>query len=162
MTISAPQLEQIEKFTKDAVKLVFQTMLSMEVATHSPIPESSGEVEIISSVGFIGEVTGSIYLCTNVNLARFATCRMLGLAEHEIDSDTMVNDVLGELGNMIVGHVKSRLCDQGNDCTLTIPSIVRGRRLSVERPTNVAARMLAFTYQGSHFVVEILVKEKDL
>lgn len=162
MTVSKTQLEEIERLTKEAVKLVFQTMLSMDVSPMQSSPQPSNEVEIISSVSFIGEVTGSIYLCSNVNFARFVAGRMLGLADEEIDSDGMVHDVMGELSNMVVGHVKSRLCDQGNDCTLTIPSIVRGQRLSVERPTDISARMIGFIYKGTPFAVEILVKEKEL
>lgn len=162
MTLSRTHLEEIERLTKDAVKLVFHTMLSMEVAPTQTSPQPSGDVEIISSVSFIGEVTGSIYLCSNVTLARFVARRMLGLADEEIDSDGMVNDVMGELSNMVVGHVKSRLCDQGHECTLTIPSIVRGQRLSVERPSDISARVIGFTYKGAQFAVEILVKEKEL
>src|ERR1051326_2370767 len=94
-----PHLEEIERLTSDAVRNVFQTMLSMEVAPRSPVSELSNDVEIISSVGFIGEITGSIYLCSNTRLARFVTSRMLGLEDHEIDSDSMINDAFGELGN---------------------------------------------------------------
>ena len=57
---------------------------------------------------------------------------MLGISESEVDAGEMVTDAIGELSNMVAGYVKSRLCDSGLPCTLTIPSVVRGQELSVE------------------------------
>jgi hypothetical protein len=60
---------------------------------------------------------------------------------------------------MVVGSVKSQLCDRGQTCTLTIPSIVRGQQLSVEKPSNVTTRVTAFSHGNHHLLAEIFVKE---
>src|SRR3954467_9915202 len=126
MTMTTTLADEIEELTKEAVQRVFQTMLSMEISTDEWPPDGI-PVEMISAVGFIGRATGSVYLCADAALARTIASQMLGLSESEIESDEMVNDVMGEVSNMIVGQVKSHLCDHGHSCTLTIPSIVRGQ-----------------------------------
>lgn len=115
--------------------------------------------QIVSSVGFTGTANGVIHLYTGLSLARVITSRMLGLGEAEIEGDGMVNDAMGELSNIVVGNVKSRLCDQGWPCTLTIPSIVRGQQLSIEAVTDTARRVLGFKNSEHHLLAELMVQE---
>ena len=57
------QMEQIDQLTREAVKEVFETMLSMEVNPEAPTPLTPDPAgQIIGSVGFIGDATGIIYL----------------------------------------------------------------------------------------------------
>lgn len=159
MTTIATQIDQIEELARQAVRDVFDTMLSLAVVDHPPDPlPPDPDGEIVSSVGFIGQTTGAIYLYARVSLARLLTARMLGLEAADVESE-MINDALGELSNMVVGAVKSQLCDRGLACTLTIPSIVRGQKLSVEKPSQVATRVIGFAHGEQHFLAEIFVKE---
>ena len=101
------QIEQIEALTRLAVLEVFQSMVSLELTPEAPAPlAEEPEGEIVGSVGFIGDTTGVIYLYAGMRFARLATGRMLGLGESEVDGGDMVNDAIGELSNMVVGHVK--------------------------------------------------------
>jgi chemotaxis protein CheX len=152
--------EQIETWTRQAVPEVFLGMLSMELSPEPPAPlplEAAGQ--IIGSVGFTGEATGIIYLYAGVNFAKVITSHMLGIEEAEVDSGDMVNDAIGELSNQVAGYVKSRLCDTGLHCTLTIPSVVRGQQLSVEGSSQVARRVMGFRNGDHQMVAEVLVKE---
>jgi chemotaxis protein CheX len=161
MTNTLTQIDQIEQMTRDAVRLVFQTMLTMDVSDLPEPAPAAPNIEVFSSVGFIGEVTGSVYLGVDILLSHIITSRMLGISQDEIESEEMVNDVMGEVSNMIVGQVKSRLCDDGFSCTLTIPSIVRGKALSVEPPAHVSKRMIGYRYGAKSFFTEILVKDNE-
>jgi len=154
------QMELVEKLTKDAVKEVFEGMLSMKAEVEPPgaLAQDAGG-QIAGSVGFIGEANGVIYLYAGVSFARVITSRMLGISEAEVDSDDMVNDAVGELSNMVVGYVKSRLCDAGWPCTLTIPSIVRGQQLTVESLAQVTRRVVGFRSGTHQFFAEMLIKE---
>ena len=154
------QLEVVEELTREAVRKVFQNMVSLEM---TPVPDVTltpdPEGEIMGSVGFIGPTSGVIHLTGGVSFARMMTSRMLGISEREVDSKEMVNDALGELSNMVVGYVKSRLCDLGWSCTLTIPSIVRGQRLTVEGPTQTKRKILGFRSGNYQLLAELLLKE---
>ena len=48
--------------------------------------------------------------------------------------DPEVNDVIGELCNMIGGTLKSNLCDAGFSCQLSLPAVLRGADLQIETP----------------------------
>jgi chemotaxis protein CheX len=155
-------LDQIEQLTREAVREVFQSMLSMEVTPEPPVPlPPDPQGEIVGSVGFIGRTSGVIHLSGGVTFAKVITSRMLGIAEHEVDGSEMVNDAIGELSNMVVGYVKSRLCDRGWSCTLTIPSIVRGQRLSIESSAQITRKLLSFRSGEHRLLAELLVKESS-
>jgi chemotaxis protein CheX len=152
-------MDQIDELTREAVKEVFESMLSMEVSPEAPgplPPDPAGE--IIGSVGFIGEVTGIIYLYAGLGFAQVITSRMLGITEAEVDPGEMMTDAFGELSNMVVGHVKSRLCNNGLPCTLTIPSVVRGQQLKIEGSAQVIRRIIRFHNCNHHLLAEILLK----
>jgi chemotaxis protein CheX len=113
-------------------------------------------------VGFIGHVTGVIYVYAAGPFARQITCRMLGLAEHEIESNEIVHDTIGELTNMIVGHFKSRLSDRGLECALTIPSIVCGSHFSIEPTSQALRRAYGFRCDDDQFLlVEAILKNTE-
>jgi chemotaxis protein CheX len=153
------QIEQIDRLTREAVKEVFQSMLSMEVNPEPPSPLAPDPAgQIIGSVGFIGEATGIIYLYAGMGFARVITSRMLGLDEPEVDPGEMVTDAIGELSNMVAGYVKSRLCNGGLPCTLTIPSVVRGQELSVEGSAQVIRRVIGFRNCKYHLLAEVMLK----
>jgi chemotaxis protein CheX len=124
----------------------------------SPI-RADPDGQIIGSVGFIGEATGIIYLYANMSFAKTLTGRMLGISEPEVDDGEMVTDAVGELSNMVVGHVKSRLCDSGLACTLTIPSVVRGQGLKFEGSTQVIRRLIGFRNCQDHLLAEVMLKD---
>lgn len=152
-------IEDLDKLVDSAVTDVFQTMLGMAMRRVPPSPDlSNGEPQVAGSVGFVGKVTGVLYIYASVAFARRITGTLLQLADHEIDSDEMVNDAIGEMANMLVGHMKSCLSDRGMACALTIPSIVRGSHFSVEPVSSVRGQMFAFETSGSHVFIEVLFK----
>ncbi len=159
MVTELPAVEEIREFAETALQSVFETMLSIELA---PIPaatlEKKAEDQIVSSVGFNGIVIGSVSLHTHLPFARLLTSRMLGIPDAEIEGE-MINDALGELSNMVAGYVKSRLCDRGCACVLTIPSIVRGADLHVQTPPQVISRVLGFQFESYQLRVSVFVKE---
>lgn len=142
-----------------AVTEVFATMFGTEVKPAALVPEASGQTVLAGSVGFIGDVNGIVYIRTAEPFARVLSGRMLGLQPDELD-DEMVNDALGELSNMVVGCVKSHLCDQGLPCVLTIPSVVRGTDLTVETIPCAERRLLSFRCEEHQLRIELLIKTK--
>ena len=140
---------------------VFESMVSMNVTPEDPVPTEDAVGEMVASVGFVGETTnGVLYLYAGVSFIRSVTSQMLGIPEHEVDSDEMVNDAFGELTNMVAGFVKTRLANSnGGPCALTIPSIVRGKRLTVEGSADVTRKIMGFRNGTHHFMTELLLKD---
>ena len=154
------QIDRVEELTRQSVREVFHNMLCMDVtAEPGDTVAADGSDRIIGSVGFVGVSTGVIYLNAGIDFARVITGRMLGIPEPEVESGEMFSDAFGELSNMVVGRVKSRLCDSCMQCTLTIPSIVRGRQLSVDGSPQTIRRAIRFRNCEYHLLAELLLKQ---
>lgn len=154
------QTERVNDLTGNAIKIIFQSMASMEMVAEPPAPPLPNPArQIVASVGFIGKTSGVIYLYFDIEFAAIITSRMLGIPAAEFSGDEMVNDAMGELTNMVVGYVKSNLQDDGLALSLTIPTIVRGQQLSVEGSSDVAKTMLGFRSGDHRMIAEVFLKD---
>jgi chemotaxis protein CheX len=149
----------LKTFVVGSVAGVFDTMLSMEavVTQADGAPGLSGE-RIVGTVSFAGEVLGNISLQIGFPFARVIAAAMLGMEESEIESQEEVNDVIGELSNMIGGDLKSRFCDAGFNCQLSIPSITSGSDFKIESKGWVRAERFTCVSQGQSAIVEVFIK----
>jgi chemotaxis protein CheX len=158
-----------------AVGAVFKTMLGRsaqlcpkshqgEVTTSPPVPsEPSSKVQVVGTVGFLGDLSGLIYLHFDLEFARLSTCHLLGMTAAELEEagDEVINDAIGEITNMTVGSFKNALCDAGFPCKLTIPSILRGSNFCVEPISSAQRHIYRFDCGGSIIVADILMKVGD-
>ena len=146
-------------FISGAMNEVFDTMLSMdiELADGGVQADVDGE-RIVGSVGFAGKAVGSVNIQVNEAFAREITAAMLGMEEDEIDGDEEVHDVIGELSNMVGGDLKSRLCDEGLNCNLSIPSITTGSDFKTETKGWERHESLIFRHQDQFALVDVYVK----
>lgn len=119
--------------------------------------------QVVGTVGFIGDVSGLIYLYLTDEFAKVVASHLLGMTIPEVDAagDEVVNDAVGELTNMTVGGFKNQLCDQGFPCRLTIPSILRGSNFSIEPVTGATRRTYQFDVQGYRLITDLLMKTTD-
>jgi chemotaxis protein CheX len=151
-------IDDLDHLVSSAVASVFGTMLNLPVEEEAEsVPAVEGEPQMAGSVGFIGVVTGVVFVYSTVSFARKVARGMLG-PDHVTTGEEMVNDAFGEITNMIVGHIKSRLADRGMTCVLTIPSILRGSNFTIESTSSTRRRISTFRCAGSQVVVEVLLK----
>ena len=142
-----------------AVTDVFATMLNTRIkvlGANQERPKNSDPM-IASAVGFVGGLNGVVYVYAREKFACEITSMLLG-PDHD---ESMVNDAMGELANMTVGYLKSRLSDRGMSCVLTIPSIVRGSSFVVEPVSSDERQMLTFASRDNWLWVEILIKPSE-
>lgn len=123
----------ISTFVRGAVREVFSTMLSMEVVCDEDLDDQllpPTQVDGVSgSVGFTGKMSGVLYLNLPDPFAEKCGTQILG---SETLSQSEVNDVVGELTNMVTGNLKSKMADRGFNCTLSIPNVIRGGQISID------------------------------
>jgi chemotaxis protein CheX len=158
-----------------AVQDVFKTMLGknavLEATADSVVTESTAwehpvqitGQQVVGTVGFIGDISGLIYLYLDASFANEIASHMLGMSEAELEEagDEVVNDAVGELTNMTVGTFKNQLADKGFPCKLTIPSILRGSNFSIEPISSATRRIYRFKIDGHHLVADLLMKTGD-
>lgn len=152
-------IDDLEDLLKAAVVEVFGTMIGLQVQLDPPqAPVLNPGATIAGAVGFIGQVTGVVYIYAPVELAVRLTEKLIPQSALEPEQNELVNDSMGELANMIVGHLKSRLSDRGLACALTIPSIVRGTNFQIEVVSSTIRRVSSYRLLDHQFVVELMLR----
>jgi len=138
---------------------VFDTMLGLPLAPARADATRPGDGLITGFVGIGGEnVCGAVYLHFPEALAQQAAAAMLGLGAGETAADADVNDVVGELCNMVAGGLKGLLCDAGLPCAISAPAIVRGGDYSIETSEDVPRQKFFFDCQEHRLAVEVHLK----
>lgn len=150
---------ELKAYVPNAVMGVFEAMLDMDVSFLDENEGSSSDgIQIVGSVSFAGKAMGSINLRLGDDFARLITAAMLDMEEDEIEGDEEVHDVVGELSNMIGGDLKSRLCDAGLTCELSIPTITSGKEFQIEPKGWTRHERFVFDYQSQTGVVDVYLK----
>ena len=134
-------------------------MLSLPAISLAEISPINTQERVSGSVGFVGAtVCGSVYLHVPAPLAAQIAGAMLGMPAEETPSDADVNDVLGEVTNMVAGGLKSWLCDAGCACALTTPAIIRGTSFYIMPSEGVTKIEFSFESGAHKGLVETHIK----
>jgi chemotaxis protein CheX len=146
---------------ENAVRNVFSTMLSMDVEKLSA--DGGADVEgykITGCVGFAGEASGVVCIEMKDDFAKLITGAMLGEDPSEVQVPDEINDVIGEMCNMVGGNLKSRFCDSGLPCVLTIPSITHGSDFRIGQMSGARKERFFFSQKGNLFAVMVFIKSE--
>lgn len=147
---------------ESAATTVFTTMLSYTVEFKQNETDSFLDGEMVAgTVGLTGAFNGMIYLYASTAFSRCITCTMLSMKDSEIESNEMVNDVIGELTNMVAGHVKTKLDNGGTRCIMTIPTVVRGKDFRVAPVSGAIRKTVYFQCNGGKVLLEALLKPQN-
>ena len=152
----------IKEFVTNALINVFDTMFSMDVAIlNGDVQILNSNNQIVGSVSFAGDVVGSVAIFVSEGFARIITAAMLDMEVAEVEGDEEVNDVIGELCNMVGGDLKSRLCDSGFPCNLSIPAITCGNDFKIESKGWMRKERLGFKHREHSALVEVYLKNSQ-
>jgi chemotaxis protein CheX len=152
----------VQEFLVRHLAEVFSTMLSLPALPVTETLPGSALERVSGSVGFVGQtVTGAVYLHVPAPFATGITCAMLGMPVEETPGDADVNDVIGEVTNMLAGGLKSWLCDAGAACALTTPAIIRGSSFHILASEGVSQIQFHFASNANLGLLEIHIKFND-
>jgi CheY-specific phosphatase CheX len=149
--LSEPNLKT---FMDDTVITVFDTMLGMAIdpsvgGAVFPPPEP----QVIGMVGLAGAITAVVCLRVPESFSEGLTRAMIAAGPDEPLTEADVNDVIGELANIIAGKLKS--CFQTNSpCNLSLPTIARGRHIDLESVKGTQRDSFTFHCRNESVVVE--------
>ena len=151
----------LKTFITTALTEVFDTMLSMEVEPFdTDLQELTNGKMFVGSVSFAGKVMGNVRIYLKDTFAHIIAAAMLDMETEEVEEEE-VFDVIGELSNMIGGDLKSRLCDSGMTCELSIPSVMSGSDFKIESMGWLRHEYFAFRQQKNTMLVEVFMKISD-
>ncbi len=151
---------KVTEHMTEIVPNVFDTMLTLPVTSTAPGPIPTERVS--GAVGIAGDqVNGTVYVHLPEPLARDVTRAMLQCTPGQDAGDSDVNDVVGELSNMIGCRLKSLLNDADLFCAISTPSVIRGA-FAIDAPPDVCAEKFYFACLGQKFAVEVHLQILDV
>lgn len=113
----------------DAAREVFETMIFMDVETSSEAcPTITGQA-LLGSITFKGRLEGCLAVCVSQPCAERIAKNMLGMEPEEPLGLEEACDAIGEVANMVMGSIKTRLQDAYPGIEVSIPSVITGREL---------------------------------
>jgi len=152
-----------ERRLSEAVVDVFDTMFAMKLERVVPVSaEGIDGMRYISSVAFAGDATGIVSLHVGRDLSRRMAANMLGMEPEEIEGTGEIDDMLGELGNIVGGNLKSALTDTGLRCALSTPSFTVGSDFEIESLNLERFVRLEFRHENHFVFVEMGLKISEL
>jgi len=154
-----PDISDAREFMIRQVTTVFETMLSLKIAPAKDDQTPLLGERVTGTIGFGGErVKGVLYLDLPIAAANRLASIMLTQSPQAIAADRDVNDVVGEMTNMIAGGFKSWLINSGVPCAISIPAIIRGTFYQIEAPPDAECRRLVFECAPDVVAVEIHIQ----
>ncbi len=81
-------------------------------------------------------------------------------APDEPGDESQINDVVGELSNMLAGGLRAGLCNAGMQCDRSTPAIVRGPTYGIETVPDVQKERIMFDCWEDRLVVDVHIKFK--
>lgn len=144
----------------DATREVFSTMVAMKIADCLPLdkPVTQFRCSLTGMVGIAGIYTGMLSIHCPALLAMRITSNMLGMEVVEVGED--VNDALGEIANMLGGHVKQVLSKGGLDLSLSIPTVISGEAYTIHSIDNDDCIVIPFQCDEEKFLVGLTLRKE--
>lgn len=115
-------------------------------------------IEIAGIIGINSKsFKGVISLCFPAIVFLELMSKMLGEDYHEINDE--LKDGAGELTNMIFGHAKKILNENGHTFDKALPTVAYGKDLLIETKSSGESVVLPFLVSGNIFYMEILLED---
>lgn len=140
-----------------AVQRTFQTMLGAELKMPLAAMMSFEGEHILCEITFTGKATGAAALRLTTPTALQIASRVLGMPATDLDEPATIDDVIGELSNMVVGNFKSNLCDAGLNCKLSSPAIMRTSDFKLRSVPGSLAERIGFHAPDLELFVDLNV-----
>jgi chemotaxis protein CheX len=140
-----------------AVGKTFSTMLGVGLKVRASVALPSWGEHVHCEISFKGKASGSAALRLAAPDALQIAARVLDMPAAELDDAATIDDVVGELCNMVVGNFKSNLCDAGLTCTLSTPAITRTSDRQLRAADGSLAERMAFHADGFDLLLDLNV-----
>ena len=142
-----PSRDDLLATLKEAIDAVFSSMfisIREESSGSGRMPSTDPTVDIEVSVDFTGALNGCVVLRCSGQGAEDIARGLLMMEEGDVLELEDVKDALGECGNMVTGHVKSKALDPISNFAMGIP-LVRGPGEGLTEPRNEGSLVYKLT-----------------
>jgi chemotaxis protein CheX len=117
-------LAMLDPLTRAVIKAFDMFHAHLTPAGLVKLPPFTGE-HLLGRVEFSGKATGVVHIRLTPPSALRLAAAIIGAKPEELTNPDEINDVIGELVNIVAGNLKSNLCDAGITCKITAPQVSR-------------------------------------
>ena len=141
-----------------ALKKTFTTMLGTPLVPRDEIITTGNRMW--GRINFKGSANGRVIVGLPVSSAGWIVRQFLGEAAPE-DPMEIVQDVVGEMLNIVGGNFKSNLCDAGVDCKLSVPTVEVREFVNLETIENEKRQTMYFQADRTVMSLDLFVNPLD-
>ena len=146
----------------DSAKEVFETMVFMALEEAQEEGPEMEDTTLLGTITFKGRLEGCLGICCGTRCAGTIAANMLGMDPGEDISEDDVNDAIGEVANMVMGAVKSRILEAVGNVDVSIPSVVQGLELKNSLGDKASEVVVNGSLEDEHLIrFSLLYREKD-
>ena len=114
----------------EGAKEVFETMIFIDLEESSETGQQIEGDSFLGSITFTNGIEGCLAIRCSVPCARIIAANMLGTDSSEEIPEEGICDAIGEVTNMVMGSIKSRLQTDGGELLVSIPTVIQGQNLA--------------------------------
>lgn len=142
-----------------STKHVFTRVLSIALDADPTMPPDQDvqRQPMTAILNLSGNKAGVLSLHCSVEAADLLAGKILGSARARSPEDA--EDAVGEVANMIAGHLKTAASGRGQSFDLSVPTIIVGGQYRVRSLVNAPSIVLEFRSQGHSFYIKLVQAE---
>ncbi len=162
------ELMEAEQIDQDACKRIADTLSGALSDTYASIcgaaPQAmeiwtSPSEQVVGLISLVAESPLSLLISLPQKTAVAVSEKFAGF-EFEFDSEDM-NDLVGELANIVAGDAKSRLLKMGIETKLSLPTVVSGRDVKFNFSDQSSKYSYAFMAEEGPLRFQVVVANAD-
>ena len=138
-----------------ASREVFDLMLGSRLEM-APLPLSDTGLDVTTMVGLAGKMCGLVTIqCATSSAIRMAS-KMLGTEVEKSGIETW--DALGEVYNMVAGNFKIKIPGMGDNCLLSVPTVIKGGNYKFHSSANARRMQTGFLFERALLLAALEIK----
>jgi chemotaxis protein CheX len=138
---------------------ILDTTASVKARAGSPYlkKDSLAKGDISGTLSIAGDVTGSASVTFTEKSILGIVSAMFG--EEMTDMDEEINDAVGEIGNMISGHVTTKMTEMGKTVRVKLNEVKSGKGHTVDHVEGGTVLALPFATTKGTMIIEVCYSE---
>ena len=140
----------LTKALLDSAKEVFETMIFMSIEECADDEQHVEGDALMGTITFTNSMEGCLGICCGMSCAEAVAANMLGLESSDEIASEDVCDAIGEIANMVMGSVKTRLLELVEDIQVSIPSVIKGRELIGSMGDGISSIKIRVSIEDEH------------
>ncbi len=139
----------------NAVTRTFDTMLGAKLVPLDQLLELHKQV--IGCIHFKGKANGHVFLRIPETASEWVVTHLMGPGTSASDALEMIQDIVGEMLNIVCGNFKSNLCDAGLSCTLMTPTVESNTNFEPKLNDEERHQLISLCAEGIPVLLDLVI-----